>query len=240
MELLLAETNTKDINLSEGIEKSQNNFFQRRWGQAISDGIDSGLKAILPDFIEDEIIEIKNAFIQEGLIEGIKTAIDITLNKGKELIGMFTGNLENITQAEAIIKNGDLIKKIAEVLENVIDKCMKDGLLKESLCNLIKNGKDSMLNYAEKNIEKINKEQTKKIKEMDQYIEDWEEAFKNQDFKKMQNAYIKINHRMDSTMPIKETLDKAQVVENLHNLIKNNGKDFNLTEEQLELAKQLI
>lgn len=240
MKLLLTETNTKDISLTEKIENAQNNFFQKSWGQAISDGIDYGLKAILPDFIEDEIIQIKNAFIKEGLTEGIKTAIEITLNKGKEIIGMFTGNLENITQAEAILKNGDLIKKIAEILENIIDKCVKNGLLKESLGNLIKSGKDSMLNYAEKNIEKINKEQTKKIKEMNEYIEDWEEAFKNQDFKKMQNAYIKINHRMDSVMPIKETLDKAEVVENLHNLIKNNGKDFNLTEEQLELAKQLI
>lgn len=240
MELLLTETSTKDLNLSEKIENAQNNFFQRNWGEAISNGIDSGLRAILPDFIEDEIIEIKNAFIKGGLIEAIKTTIQVTIDKGKEILGMFTGNLENMTQAEAILKNGDLLKNLANVLENIIDKCVKNGFLKETLGNLIKSGKDSMLSYAKNNIEKINKEQTQKIKEMDEFIKDWEEAFKNQDFKKMNNAYIKINRRMESVLPIKETLEKAEVVENLHNLIKNNGKDFNLSEEQLELAKQLV
>lgn len=240
MELLLTETNTKDLILSEKIENAQNNFFQKNWGQAISNGIDSGLRAILPDYIEDEIIEIKNALIKGGLIEAVKTAIQVTINKGKEILGMFTGNLENMTQAEAILKNGDLLKSLAKILENIIDKCIKNGFLKETLGNLIKSGKDSMLSYAKNNIDKINKEQTKKIKEMNEFIEDWEEAFKNQDFKKMNNAYIKINRRLEDTLPIKETLDKAEVVENLHNLIKNNGKDFNLTEEQLELAKQLI
>lgn len=240
MELLLTETNTKDLILSEKIENTQNNFFQKNWGQAISNGIDSGLRAILPDYIEDEIIEIKNALIKGGLIEAVKTAIQVTINKGKEILGMFTGNLENMTQAEAILKNGDLLKSLAKILENIIDKCIKNGFLKETLGNLIKSGKDSMLSYAKNNIDKINKEQTKKIKEMNEFIEDWEEAFKNQDFKKMNNAYIKINRRLEDTLPIKETLDKAEVVENLHNLIKNNGKDFNLTEEQLELAKQLI
>lgn len=240
MELSLAEQTIRDIDLKGAIGKLQNDFFQTNWGQAINKGIDFGLKAILPNFIENEIIEIKNAFIKEGLVEGIKTAIEVTINKGKELIGMFTGDLENMSQAEAIAKNGDLIKNVEKTLDNVVDKCVKNNLIKEGLGALIKEGKNSMLDYAKNNVDKVNKEQVKKIQEMDEFIKDWEEAFKNQDFKKMNNAYIKINRRMESVLPIKETLEKAEVVENLHNLIKNNGKDFNLSEEQLELAKQLI
>ena len=41
-------------------------------------------------------------------------------------------------------------------------------------------------------------------------------------------------------MPISEIINEASEVENLHNLIKNNGKNFNLSEEQMELAKKLI
>lgn len=240
MELSLAENAVKEFNLSERISTLQNGFLQVNWGQAINNGIDFGLKAILPDYIENEIIEIKNAFVKEGLVEGIKTAIDTTINKGKEIIGMFTGNLENMTQAEAIAKNGDLIKNVAKELDKVVNKCVKNDLIKDGLGDLIKEGKNSMLNYAKNNVDKVNKEQVKKIQEMDEFIKDWEEAFKNQDFKKMQNAYIKINHRMESVLPLEETLNKAQVVENLHNLIKNNGNNFDLTEEQIELAKQLI
>ena len=33
--------------------------------------------------------------------------------------------------------------------------------------------------------------------------------------------------------------NKYEKIENLHKLIKNNGKDFNLTQEQIELAEKL-
>ena len=34
-------------------------------------------------------------------------------------------------------------------------------------------------------------------------------------------------------------ISEARTIENLHKLIKNNGQDFNLTPEQIELAKKL-
>ena len=240
MELSLDNSFIKNINLSEKLEDLQENFLNTNWGEAINNAIDSGLRFILPDFIESEIIDIKNAFVKGGLKEGIKTAIDITINKGKEIIGMFTGNLENMTQAEAIMKNGGLIENVATLLDNIVDKVVKNNLLKESIGNLIKNGKESILDYAEKNIDKVNKEQVKKLKEIDTAIESWEKAFKNQDFKKMQNEYTKIENRIDDILPLEDIINKARKVENLHNLIKNNGKSFDLTEEQKQLAEQLI
>ena len=233
---------TKNIGLtiSEKIGDLQENFLQNNWGEAINNAVDSGLKTILPDFIEDEIIQIKDAFIQEGLIEGIKTAIEITIEKGKEIIGMFTGNLENMTQAEAIMKNGDLISNIANVLENVVDKCVKNNLISDTLGDLIKSGKNIILDNAEKNVEELNEKQLEKIKEMDELIVDWQNAFEKQDFKKMQSAYNKIENRLEKIIPIEDTINKARTVENLHNLIKNNDKNFNLTEEQMQLAQQLV
>ena len=38
---------------------------------------------------------------------------------------------------------------------------------------------------------------------------------------------------------IRALVKGARTIENLHNLIKNNGQDFNLTNEQLELAERL-
>lgn len=227
-------------NIKNTLGEWQENFLETNWGEAINNAVDSGLKFILPDFIEDEIIDIKNAFIKGGLSEGIKTTIDTAINKGKEIIGMFTGNLEDITQAEAIMKNGGLIEKVADLLENVIDKTVKNGFIRESVGKLIQSGKDIILDFAEKNIDKVNKEQVKKVKEIDTAIENWQEAFKNKDFKKMQNEYKKIENRMDDIMPLEDIINKARTVENLHNLIKNNGKNFDLTEEQMKLAEQLI
>ncbi len=240
MELLLNNNLNNNLDLSEKIGELQNKFLKINWGEAINNAVDSGLKIILPDFIENEIIDIKNAFIKGGLKEGIQTAIDITINKGKEIIGIFTGNLENISQAEAIIKNGGLIKNVAKILESIVDKLVKNDLLKEGIGNLIKSGKDTILNYAEKNIDKVNKEQIKKITEIETAIENWGKYYKEQNFTKMQNEYKKIENRMEKIMPIQEIIQKAKEVENLHNLIKNNGNNFNLSEEEIELAKKLI
>ena len=51
--------------------------------------------------------------------------------------------------------------------------------------------------------------------------------------------YDKIRGKMKEIAPIENTIKTARVVENLHKLIKNNGKNFDLTSEELELAKML-
>ena len=40
-------------------------------------------------------------------------------------------------------------------------------------------------------------------------------------------------------MPLENTIKEARIIENLHTLIKNNNQDFNLTDEQRELANLL-
>ena len=46
----------------------------------------------------------------------------------------------------------------------------------------------------------------------------------------------KIKDRLKEVLPIEQTIKQAKQIENLHLLIKNNGQDFNLSQEQLELA----
>ena len=60
----LALTNTHENNISKTIANVANN------------ALEFGLKAILPDFIEDDVIEIKDQFIQEGFTEGVQSVID--------------------------------------------------------------------------------------------------------------------------------------------------------------------
>ena len=55
----------------------------------------------------------------------------------------------------------------------------------------------------------------------------------------MQREYEKIKEKLNELLPIENTLKEARTIENLHNLIKNNGQNFNLTNEQLELANML-
>lgn len=236
---LLLENNLFN-SVSNKLGELQEKFLESKWGQAIDKGIDFGLKVILPNSIEDDVIDIKNAFVKEGLMEGVQKAVEVGVKKGKELVGIFSGNLENMSQAEAIKKNSDIIGGVSKILGEIVDRSMKDGLIKETVGGLIKDGKEIILDYADKNIDKVNRNQVEKIQEIEELIEDWNKAYKNQDFKKMQNAYIKIEHRLEKVMPIEDIISKARKLENLHNLIKNNGNDFNLTEEQIKLAEELV
>ena len=59
------ELNSKNIE----IEKEQNNFLETTIGKIINTGLDVGIKFLLPDFVENEVIEIKDTIIQEGFKE---------------------------------------------------------------------------------------------------------------------------------------------------------------------------
>ena len=50
-----------EINNNINLEKSNNNFLNNIFGKTINTAIDIGLKAILPDLIENQIIDIKNS-----------------------------------------------------------------------------------------------------------------------------------------------------------------------------------
>ena len=56
----------------------------------------------------------------------------------------------------------------------------------------------------------------------------------------MDKQYKKIEKSLKNIMPIEETIKQAREIENIHNLIKNNGHDFNITTEQIELSKKLM
>ena len=55
----------------------------------------------------------------------------------------------------------------------------------------------------------------------------------------MEKEYNKIKKEIKYLAPIEKMLNEVKIIENLQNLIKNNGQDFNLTNEQLELAEKL-
>ena len=78
-----------------------------------------------------------------------------------------------------------------------------------------------------------------KLNYTEKYINNWKEYFNNKDFDGMQKEYNKIEKQIDNLIPIEKTINDVRTIENLHNLIKNNGQDFNLTQEQLELAEKL-
>ena len=220
--------------------ENQKSFLETNLGQVINGGIDLGLKALLPDIIEDEVIEIKDSILTDGFSAGIKTAINNVVDMGKSVLGIFTGKFENMSQVKSVIEKGGLIDSISDVLDWGINKAKENDLIEKNTANLIKKGKNTILNTVNNNIENNLTSQMESVEKVDKYIEKWNEYYKEQDFTNMEKQYNKLENELEKIMPLENTITKARVVENLHNLIKNNGKNFNLSKEELELANKLI
>ncbi len=231
--------NSIELNNNLEIEKEQNNFLETTLGKTINTGIDIGIRAILPDYIEEQIIDLKDNFIKYGLKEGIKKSIDDAINIGKSAIGIVSGNFENIAQMQEAIKNGGIIDNVSSLLDSVINKVQSNGLINSTVARTIKQGKNSILNNVEKNIENTFNNQIKALNYTEKYIENWKNYFENKDFNGMEKEYKKIKTEMNYLAPIEKMINEARTIENLHMLIKNNGQDFNLTKEQMELAEKL-
>ena len=221
-------------------EKEQKNFLETTLGKTINAAIDIGLRWVLPDFIENQIIDVKDSLIKGGLKEGIDTVIDKAVDMGKSITGIFTGKFDSISQAQEAVKNGGIIDGISNVLDSVVNKTTETGLLNSNVGNLILKGKDVILDNVSKNIENNFTEQINGIEKLAKYEENWKEYYNNKDFDGMEREYKKIEDKLKDLLPLENTLKQARQIENIHMLIKNNRKDFNLTKEQLELANNLV
>ena len=224
----------------ENLKESQSKFINSDLAKAINNGIDVGLRVVLPDFIEDEIINIKNSFLREGFKEGIETVVEEATDLGKSLIGIATGTFENISQIKEAVEKGGLIDTISDILDDGIKWLKDEKIINKNTYNAIKKGKDTILDTIEKNVGESLDNQIEALEKIDGYIEKWQKYYEAQNFSGMEYQYNKIEEYLENVIPLENTLIKARQLENIHELIKNNGKNFELTEEEKELANMLI
>lgn len=240
MSELVVENELKIENsLKEKISDFQERFLESDIGKAVNSAIDIGLKAVLPDLIEDQIIDIKNAILENGFKEGIKEVINSGINTGKSAIGIVTGEFENISQIQLAVKNGGIIDKFSELFDYVIDLAEKKEIINNNISNLIKNGKNTIMESISNKIEDTLTNQLKSIEKIEKHCENWNLAYSIQDISGMEKAYNNIKNNLEKVIPLENTLNKARVIENLQNLLKSKNYDFNLTESELRLAEKL-
>ena len=213
----------------DNIEKKQNNFLGNILGKTINTAIDTGLRIILPNSIEDSVIDIKNSLFNDGLKEGIKSAISSAINLGKSAIGIVTGKFENVSQAYNAVKSGGLLDSTSKALDSAIKSANKNGMIK-----------DGTAKFISSNIEKTFMEQIDSIEKIGKYINNWNKCLEMKDIKGMEREYKKIQQKLDSVMPLEQTLNEVEAISNIQTLIKNKGGIEKLSLEEIELAKKLV
>lgn len=229
----------QNLNIENTINNNQKNFLETDIGKAINSAVDIGLRATLPNLIENQIIDVKNTILEQGFSEGIKELIVSGLDFGKSAIGIVTGDFENISQVQMAIKKGGIIDTASNLLDISINFAKSKNLIPSDIASILKRAKNSFISSMSDKIEESLTNQIKSIEKLEKYCQIWQKAYENKDFSAMQKAYKNIQNNLNKTVPFENIINNARKIENLHSLIKNNGENFNITEEQALLAEKL-
>ncbi len=230
---------SENRSFSQNILEAQKNFLESNIGKAINTAVDIGIKATLPDLIEDKVIDVKNAILEQGFKEGIKEIVNSGIEFGKSAIGIITGNFENVSQIQMAVKKGGILDNVSDLLDLSIKFAKDKKLINSSIASLIKQSKNSIINSVSSKIEETLTNQIKAVEKLESYCDKWKISYENKDFKSMEKDYKNIENYLKKTVPLENTINEARKIENIHNLIKNNGKDFNISEDEWNLAKKL-
>lgn len=159
---------------------------------------------------------------------------------GKSTVGIVTGNFDNVSQVHNVLKSGGIIDTVSESLGYAINQGVKHNLIPSNVGTLLKKGKNVIVSTIESKLENEYNEQLNSIELLSKYELQWKNYFNRQDFDGMEREYQKIKNIEKIILPTKNTISQIEPIKNLHNLIKNNGQNFNLSEEEIELSKKLV
>ena len=239
MERVLDNTISPSLE-TENLGKAQNNFLKSTLGIVINTAVDIGIRAALPNLIEEQVIGIKDAILSNGFESGVNQAINSAIDLGKSAIGIVTGNFQNISQAKNAIKKGGIIDNVSDLLDVAIDKANEKKMLPKEAAREIKNSKNLIIDALNSNIESEFLGQLESLDKINKCEENWKNFYKEKNFEGMDKEYKKIQNELKKVMPIEETLKSARTLETLHLLMKNKGEKFELSTEEIELANQLV
>ena len=227
------------MDLTENLSLENNKFFETTFENIINNSIETGIRALLPDFIENDAIEIKNTLINQGIPEAIKQLVNKVMEYGKNTVETIKNGLTDFGQLEEVFKDGQLINGVSEIIDYFTNIAEKNNLLSDNIIKIIKNGKNIILNGVSSDVKKEIKNENDNLNKLDNYNKKWREAYENQDFKAMEKNIKKINKIMENIAPIESIINESNTIKNLHTLIENNGQNFNISYEENEIAKLL-
>ena len=173
------------------------------------------------------------------LRHGLESAITSAIDLGKSTIGIFTGSFENISQVQTAIGKGGILDTVSDLIDLSTKRAKEKGLISNAAFVAIKGGKNTIIKSVETNIENELETQIKSMKKVSQYIEKWNKNYEEKNLNEMEKAIGNMKKYLKETIPLEATLKEARTVENLHTLIKSKDGNFNITEEEINLAEKL-
>lgn len=228
----------EELEINENINKEKNDFFDTGVGKIIDNSIDLAIKAIVPNIIDDQVINIKNAILEGGFEEGIKELKNTGENFKESIKGIITGEFKTIEQMRMAIKDGGILDFVSLCIDKGISCLNKYTNLDYSVLSLIEKSKDLIINQVTENIEDKYTKQLEHLEKIEKYSENWKTAFEEKDIEELNKYSKKIKNQRKNITQVEEIIEKVKTIENLTELI-NNSNNFELTEAELELASKI-
>lgn len=208
-------------------------------GNLANAGLEFGLRTVLPDFIEDDVIDIKNKFIQEGFTEGVKETYEKVKDVGKSIQGIFTGKFESVEQVKRLIQTDGILDGASEIIDKTLKMLLNKKKISKNTYNLIKTGKKEILNSLESELENYYKIDTYSLEKLEEYCQEWKENYTKENYKEMQKSLNKIKQRLDKSEPIENILKQAREIEKIQKYIEEKGSIENLSESEKMLIEKI-
>ena len=158
---------------------------------------------------------------------------------GKSISGIFTGKFENISQVQTAIGSGGVIDTFSDLIDKASNKIYQKGIISRQIKSVITSGKDIILNNVTSNIKNEMNFQERSIQNIGRYVDNFNEYLKNKDFNGMTKEWKKIQVNLKNIIPLENILKQVRQTENIYNLIKNNGNNFDLSKEELEIIQKI-
>ncbi len=208
-------------------------------GNLADTALEFGLRTVLPDFIEDDVIDIKNKFIEEGFTEGIKEIYEKVKDIWKSIQGIFTGKFENIDQVKRLIETDGILDGASDLIDKILKTMLSKKKISKSTYNLIKTGKKEILNSLESELENYYKIDTYSLEKIQEYCQEWKENYTKENYQEMQKTMNKIKQRLDKSESIEKIIKQAREIEKIQKYIEEKGSIENLSESEKMLIEKI-
>ena len=204
-----------------------------------NNALNFGLKAILPDFIEEDIIQIKDSFINEGFEKGLEEAKEKAEEVWKSVKGVFTGEFDTVGEIQKLIQKNGMLDTASDLVDKITKLLLSKKIINKTTYNLIKTGKKEIINALEGELNNYYKVDNYDFEGLSEQIEKWQKNYNDSDYESMEKTAKTILNILDKVDQIEAVITKARNIQKVQKYIQEKGSKEKLTKAERKLIEAI-
>lgn len=204
-----------------------------------NNALNFGLKAILPDFIEEDIIQIKDSFINEGFEKGLEEAKEKAEEVWKSVKGVFTGEFDTVGEIQKLIQKNGILDTASDLVDKITKLLLSKKIINKTTYNLIKTGKKEIINALEGELNNYYKVDNYDFEGLSEQIEKWQKNYNDSDYESMEKTAKTILNILDKVDQIEAVITKARNIQKVQKYIQEKGSKEKLTKAERKLIEAI-